>query len=636
MILFRSILYAFTMLQSTLLGAQIARPEPIVIHDNPKNELVPKSHYIVFEDTSNVIDFDSLRFAPLRKHEMTNVQDISATYWVFFSIVKTDFVKKNRLFVEFIDPHINRIELASEDDGQITQVGNAMGSDIPFDRKLFKFKNYLFPVEFGSKDTLHLIARIYSGTRTSFLFKIRSERDFISQAKNEYYGLGVFYGAVLITIITNLIIFLFVRERIYLFYSLYLISCTLIFLSEDMLGFEYLWPSLPALNKLIADYSPIFLVLSFYFYSRGFIQLKNYYPKAHRYVKWIMAMCVSYLLFCTWTNLESPDYRFYIIPFLIVYTLGVLIARKGAKAARYFVLAHSFIILGIVFLILRKLGISFLANPLTFFSLHIGFAIELAVLSYALGEQLSHNKTLKIKAQEKVLSQLKNRQRTQQELVFQLQENQILKDKLNAELELEVKKRASEIVEANIKLKKQAEQINQMNRLLDLDNWSLKKDIRKITEERVLAKEVGFEEFSKLYPDHLACLRFLAEKKWEDGYKCKKCGHNHYCDGKTLLSRRCTRCRYEESPTAFTLLHKCKIPLDKAFYAIFLIYNRKGEISSVDLAEILKLRQSTCWSFLQKAKTAMKLHKKKPGTGWDAIILDHGTQAAIPETPTVS
>jgi two-component system, sensor histidine kinase LadS len=597
-------------------------PSAILFNHELDNKLIEDKYYLVLEDKLNNLTFaDALLADSLAVPGLLNIRDVNATYWVTFTIEPTSFSKANNFHIEFIDPHISEIELAIFKKGKLVAITPVAGSDHPFSQKIYRFKNFLYPVVEDKAQPLQFVVRIKSNYRTTFLFKLRTEVGFISQSKNEYYGLGIFYGAILITIITNFIIFLFIRERIYLYYSLYLTSCGLLFLSEDMLGFEYLWPSYPFINHYINHYSPILLILSFYFYARDFIQIRNYYPKANFYIKLLMLGCVCYLLANAWFTFETPDYKFYIVPFFTLYIFAIFIARKGSKTARYFIVAHSFIIIGIAFLILRKSGISFLANPLTFFSLHIGFAIELAVLSYALGEQLSHTKTLKIKAQEKLLLQLKTRQRAQHDLVMQLQENQVLKDKLNQELEQEVRKRAAEIVEANDKLKQQAEQISKMNQLLDLDNWALKKDIRKITQERVLSKEVGFEEFSKLYPDHLACLRFLAEKKWDDGFVCKKCTHKHYCEGKTPLARRCTRCRYEESPTAFTLLHKCKIPLDKAFYAIFLIYNRKGEISSVELSNQLNLRQSTCWSFLQKIKQAMSIHKKRP-RGWDAIILD--------------
>jgi len=595
------------------------------VNSNTTNELVPTNDFFVLEDVKGVLDFSEftspLAFDSLRVNT-THVRNFSATYWVGFYIKKTLYTEQNPIFVEFIDPHINSIRVAALSPLQIRYLSAEVGADFPFTDKSFQFKNYLFKIDFAPEaDTVLVVAKIKSSSATTLLFKIRTERDFISQSKNEYLGLGIFYGLILISLITNLIIFFFVRERLYLFYIFYLLSCSLLFLSEDMLGFEYLWPAIPQFNKWVAAYAPIFLIVAFYFYAKNLIQLKNYYPKADAFIKWSILFYVLYLLVLTWRGEVTPSYHFYIIPFLAVFIFGILIARRGHKTARYFVLAHSFIIVGIFFLILRKSGVSFFNSALTFFSLHIGFAIDLAILSYALGERLNHFKNLKILAQEKVLLQLKNTQRAQRELVEQLRENQELKDKLNKELEVEVRKRAAEIVEANDKLKQQAEQINKMNRLLDIDNWALKKDILKITEERVLSKEVGFVEFSKSYPNALACLRFLSNKKWELGFKCRRCGHEHYCDGKTPLSRRCTKCRYEESPTTETLLHKCKIPIDKAFYAIFLIYSRKAEITSVELSEKLSLRQSTCWSFLQKVKTAMKHHKRVPGSGWDAVIL---------------
>lgn len=595
------------------------------VNSNTTNELVSTNDFFVLEDVKGVLDFSEftspLAFDSLRVNT-THVRNFSATYWVGFYIKKTLYTEQNPIFVEFIDPHINSIRVAALSPLQIRYLSAEVGADFPFTDKSFQFKNYLFKIDFAPEaDTVLVVAKIKSSSATTLLFKIRTERDFISQSKNEYLGLGIFYGLILISLITNLIIFFFVRERLYLFYIFYLLSCSLLFLSEDMLGFEYLWPAIPQFNKWVAAYAPIFLIVAFYFYAKSLIQLKNYYPKSDAFIKWSILFYVLYLLVLTWRGEVTPSYHFYIIPFLAVFIFGILIARRGHKTARYFVLAHSFIIVGIFFLILRKSGVSFFNSALTFFSLHIGFAIELAILSYALGERLNHFKNLKILAQEKVLLQLKNTQHAQRELVEQLRENQELKDKLNKELEVEVRKRAAEIVEANDKLKQQAEQINKMNRLLDIDNWALKKDILKITEERVLSKEVGFVEFSKSYPNALACLRFLANKKWELGFKCRRCGHEHYCDGKTPLSRRCTKCRYEESPTTETLLHKCKIPIDKAFYAIFLIYSRKAEITSVELSEKLSLRQSTCWSFLQKVKTAMKQHKRVPGSGWDAVIL---------------
>ena len=55
------------------------------------------------------------------------------------------------------------------------------------------------------------------------------------------------------------------------------------------------------------------------------------------------------------------------------------------------------------------------------------------------------------------------------------------------------------------------------------------------------------------------CYKYLSGIKWDgDSFVCKKCGNTHYCKGHLPYSRRCTRCKYDESPTAGTMFDKVK------------------------------------------------------------------------------
>lgn len=109
-------------------------------------------------------------------------------------------------------------------------------------------------------------------------------------------------------------------------------------------------------------------------------------------------------------------------------------------------------------------------------------------------------------------------------------------------------------------------------------------------------KQVDFEQsFSQ--DEH--CLEYLADEKWQNGYVCRKCGNTNYCQGKTPFSRRCTRCKTDESATAHTIFHRCKIPLNEAFKIAYLVCG-KPEISTYDLSKTLDKRQMTCWKFKKK------------------------------------
>ncbi|RZK66042.1 MAG: chromosome partitioning protein ParA, partial [Pedobacter sp.] len=158
------------------------------------------------------------------------------------------------------------------------------------------------------------------------------------------------------------------------------------------------------------------------------------------------------------------------------------------------------------------------------------------------------------------------------------------------------------------------------------DNEELQTSVEKVTRDRVMNTEVDFEEFSKIYPDKETCYEFLAELKWNKGYHCRKCSNDHYFSGHILHSRRCSKCGYEESVTTYTIFHNTRIPINKAFYMIFLIYSSKGKISSHKLSELLSIRQSTCWTFGTRIKKVMddrkKTLKKGGKNGWSQLVIE--------------
>jgi two-component system, sensor histidine kinase LadS len=113
------------------------------------------------------------------------------------------------------------------------------------------------------------------------------------------------------------------------------------------------------------------------------------------------------------------------------------------------------------------------------------------------------------------------------------------------------------------------------------------------------------EELKKLFESDDACLEFLAGLKWSEGFTCRKCGNNNSCPGKSPHSRRCTKCKSEESATTGTIFHNCKFPVSKAFYIAYHVCKGREDISTYEFARRLSLRQMTCWNFKNKTITAL-------------------------------
>lgn len=76
-----------------------------------------------------------------------------------------------------------------------------------------------------------------------------------------------------------------------------------------------------------------------------------------------------------------------------------------------------------------------------------------------------------------------------------------------------------------------------------------------------------------------------------------------------------SKCGFDESTTAFTLFHKLKFDIDKAFDMLYEIATSKKGASSVWLAERFGVQQNTAWLFRQKVQKAMESSKEHPLDG---------------------
>jgi len=122
----------------------------------------------------------------------------------------------------------------------------------------------------------------------------------------------------------------------------------------------------------------------------------------------------------------------------------------------------------------------------------------------------------------------------------------------------------------------------------------------------IFTKEVSEETVEELFVSDEKCLEFLADLKWADGFTCRKCGNTNSCTGKSPYSRRCTKCKSEESATSGTIFHNCKFPIHKAFIIAYNVCKGKEDVSTYEFARRLALRQMTCWNFKTKIQTALK------------------------------
>lgn len=135
----------------------------------------------------------------------------------------------------------------------------------------------------------------------------------------------------------------------------------------------------------------------------------------------------------------------------------------------------------------------------------------------------------------------------------------------------------------------------------------------------IFNKELTQSQIEELFTSNDKCLEFLAELKWSEGFQCKKCNNDNHCTGKSPFSRRCTKCKTEESATSGTIFHHCRFDISKAFYIAYNVCKGNDDLSSYEFARRLSLRQMTCWKFKDKLKKAIEINGEK-SENWIEIL----------------
>lgn len=631
---FNSFVFTFHLLLALCLASSGAAFSQTVVHvdDRVDQHIFNFTEIESLKDPDNKLSFRQVS-SPLFEHRFQSnlkstpqTKDFRATYWYRIRIGHDSKASK-RFLLEFFDQTIDHVTAYLPQKDGTYQV-REFGDTFNFSHRQLQHKNFELYIANDNDRAMVYYFKFKSSQISDVIIVLRTVDWFISYALNEYFYFGIFYGMILVFSFYNLIMFIAMKQRQYLYYVLYNLSVGFFEMSTDGIAYQYLWSNAPEWNQVayaFALYSTSIFALLF---TRELLYVRAKAPAFNKLIIAIIIIRTLILIYGLLADRSVLTYKFLeFIPLAVAFGTGIAIYIRGYKPARFFVLGYSFLFTGFMVKLLIMIGFSWLSiGVVGYYSLSFCFVLEMVFLSLAIGDKVSILKHKKEKAH--------------RQMVRQMAENARLKDTLNLKLEAKVEERTKEVYhksliieaknaalqQANDQLKLQAEEISRMNVLLEQDNQELQFNVEKVTRDRVMSADVDFEEFSKIYPDKESCNLFLSELKWKNGYQCRKCRNTHYYNGHIPLSRRCSKCGYEESVTTYTVFHNTRIPINKAFYMIFLIYSTKGKISSHKLAEILNIRQSTCWTYGSKIKLLMEERKselkKANKNGWSKLVLE--------------
>lgn len=628
----KSLYWKFIIILVCALNTYVSKAqERVLLKDDISKHIFIYKEIESFVDTTNKLTINEVtnpsfidKFKPSKTFTPTNYQYLH-NGWYRIKINHSEPVK-NSWILEFFDQTIEEIHFYTPDHhGKYSE--QSFGAARPFEQRVYFHKNFALNLDTAFKGDRIYYFSVKSSHPSNVMVVLKPVVSYFKYALKEYYLFGIYYGMILIFSLYNFMMFLAVKQKQYIYYIIYNLSIGMFEMSSNGIAYQYLWPDSPEWNGIAFGVMLYLASISSMLFTREFLYTKTKAPTLNKLILLAIALRTLFFAACLFINDQLFNYKYIeIIPLVICYFTGWYVYRKGYRPARFFVAGYTFLVLGVLIRVVKTIypyNLPF--GPANFYSLSFCFIMEMLFVSFAISDKVRLLKKKKDKAQSRMFQEIKLNQRLKDNQNKELEKQVLLRTKEVITQSEIIKSQNEELLNMNELLNLKAEEINKINEFLKKDNIDLQIDIEKVSQARVMSKEVDFTEFSKIYPDNNACFKFLAELKWNEEYHCRKCDNDNYFEGISPYSRRCSKCGYDESVTTNTIFHNSKIPINKAFYIIFLMYSSNGKISSYKLSEILSMRQGTCWAYSNKVKKIMDERKKELKNagekGWSKLVL---------------
>ncbi len=315
------------------------------------------------------------------------------------------------------------------------------GDHWPFYERPVNHTSFSFPIYLQPAEAVAVYVRIKTADHVTVPFKI-GPHDLVNDQMSDYdFVLGMYTGLMLVMFLYNLIVYYSTRDRSYLFYIAYILCLLMAQLFIDGAAFKRFFGSWPLLHHhgiVLLSTLTGFAAIAF---ARHFLRLKVLAPGFNK------GLYVFQILYTA--ALAMRIFGFDRISFMLLDLAGGTVALyglafaiwlsiKGNRAAKFYLIAWTFFIGGLIVFVLKNLGI-LPHNIFTESSLRIGSAGEVILLSFALGDRINRLR--------------REREEEERQKLEALKANQVLIEQQKTELEQRVKERTLELQEANEELR---------------------------------------------------------------------------------------------------------------------------------------------------------------------------------------
>jgi diguanylate cyclase (GGDEF)-like protein len=299
------------------------------------------------------------------------------------------------------------------------------GSELPFATRAYANRNYVLPLDLPARAEQVVYLRLKTNLSLNVPAQLWPKDDFLVQARDDYAVQAGYIGLGLAMLVFNLLLFITLRDRIYLLYVAFLFFVMLVISSKNGLSAEFLWPARLVWGNFLYYTCASFAFVALAAFTRHMLTTARVVPALDRGLKVLMVVhLLAPLVYWSAIAQTAPlTIAAFMATAIYLFWVGLWCAIKRMRSAYFYVGAFVMLMVGGSVTLMRTLD-WLPTNAFTVDGLQLGSSLEMLLLAFALADRYNILRQEKLQAQHDLLDAQRENERNQ--------ELQVLNEKLEA------------------------------------------------------------------------------------------------------------------------------------------------------------------------------------------------------------
>jgi signal transduction histidine kinase len=381
----------------------------------------------LFEDTNRILTFNdiikntSTNFRPVNDVDV-NIGFSTSNLWLRFALISP---KAQTYYLDLHDCLLDQVELH-----QIDEKGHHLrlttGDAFPFYKRPVHNLNFTLVIPLKAHQRSVFYLRVSSRDAMQLTMVLKTQHDFLVSSTRQYLLLGLYFGASILVMIYNILLFWLVRDKNYLYYFSFLLPFFISNLSVEGLSFQYLWPNWPCVANMANTFFTGVASATGIWFAIHFLNLRHYLSRGLPIYYSFMGIGAGIsLLSCFFYTVALNQFTaFYlIIACALLLCTSLYVINQGFQPGKYYLIGWGVFFLFSTLFMLRNATLIPSDYMITTHGYQVAFLLQQIIFTYGIGYNMRQYKREKELTQKQLYQQLLENERTRSRIARDLHDD---------------------------------------------------------------------------------------------------------------------------------------------------------------------------------------------------------------------